>query len=618
MLVAMVAAPLALVGVAAAPASAGNPPEGTITTIAGTGTPGNTGDGGPATSAQLNLPSDTVVSPSGTTYISDYNANVVRAVSPGGAISTVAGTGTAGYTGDNGPATSAELDGPAGLALDGSGNLYIADYLNHVVREVSPSGTITTMAGTGTFDSSGDGGPATSATLRGPVSVAVDLSGNRYIADRASHDVRKVTPAGIISTFAGTGADATYGDGGPATAAAFLAPSAVATDRSGNLYIADSAAHVVRKVDPTGTINAFAGDGTSGNGGDGDPAVDAQLGSPTGVVAAANGTVYIADSGLNYIRAVAPAPGNTMYTLAGNGSGTNTNDNGAANFAGLDGPTGLSLDPAGNLLLATHGATVRKIWGVAPSGQGYWLAGADGGIFAFGDAGFYGSAGSLTLDKPIVGMAASPDAKGYDLVASDGGIFSFGDASFHGSTGGMTLNKPIVGMALTPDGGGYWMVGADGGIFAFGDAGFYGSTGSLTLNQPIVAMTASPDGRGYWLVAADGGIFSFGDAGFHGSTGSTTLNRPIVGMATTPDGLGYWLVGSDGGIFSFGDAAFSGSTGSITLNKPIVDLAATPDGQGYWLVGSDGGIFSFGDAPFLGSTGGQPLNAPIVQMAVAV
>ncbi len=249
-----------------------------------------------------------------------------------------------------------------------------------------------------------------------------------------------------------------------------------------------------------------------------------------------------------------------------------------------------------------------------PAG-GYWLVAADGGIFSFGDAAFFGSTGQLTLNKPIVGMAPTPDGGGYWLVAADGGIFSFGDAAFFGSTGQLTLNKPIVGMAPTPDGGGYWLVAADGGIFSFGDAAFFGSTGQLTLNKPIVGMAPTPDGGGYWLVAADGGIFSFGDAAFFGSTGQLTLNKPIVGMAPTPDGGGYWLVAADGGIFSFGDAAFFGSTGQLTLNKPIVGMAPTPDRGGYWLVAADGGIFSFGDAAFFGSTGQLTLNKPIVGMA---
>ena len=251
---------------------------------------------------------------------------------------------------------------------------------------------------------------------------------------------------------------------------------------------------------------------------------------------------------------------------------------------------------------------------VAP---GYWLVASDGGIFSFAGAAFHGSAGSLTLNKPIVGMASTPDSLGYWLAASDGGIFSFGDAQFYGSTGSIVLNRPIVGMAATPSGQGYWLVASDGGIFAYGDAQFYGSTGSLTLNRPIVGMAATPDGRGYWLVASDGGIFAYGDAAFHGSTGSLALNRPVVGMASTPGGHGYWLVASDGGIFAFGDAQFYGSTGSLTLNKPIVGMASTVDGRGYWLVASDGGIFAFGSAPFYGSTGSLTLNKPIVGMATS-
>jgi CSLREA domain-containing protein len=244
--------------------------------------------------------------------------------------------------------------------------------------------------------------------------------------------------------------------------------------------------------------------------------------------------------------------------------------------------------------------------------SGYRFVASDGGVFDFGDAGFWGSTGNIALNQPVVGIANTVTGHGYWLVASDGGIFSFGDAHFHGSTGNIALNKPIVGMAATPTGNGYWLVASDGGIFSFGDAHFHGSTGNIALNKPIVGMAATPTGNGYWLVASDGGIFSFGDAHFHGSTGNIALNKPIVGMAATPTGNGYWLVASDGGIFSFGDAHFHGSTGAIKLNRPIVAMATTPDGNGYWLVASDGGVFSFGDAHFHGSTGNIALNKPIV------
>ena len=157
--------------------------------------------------------------------------------------------------------------------------------------------------------------------------------------------------------------------------------------------------------------------------------------------------------------------------------------------------------------------------------SGYWLVGADGGVFNFGSAQFHGSAGSLHLNAPIVGMAATPDGGGYWLVASDGGVFTYGDAVFHGSAGALHLNAPIVGMAATPDGGGYWLVAPDGGVFTYGDAVFDGSTGALHLNAPIVGMAATPDGGGYWLVAADGGVFTYGDATFHGFDGSSAPQR---------------------------------------------------------------------------------------------
>jgi hypothetical protein len=237
------------------------------------------------------------------------------------------------------------------------------------------------------------------------------------------------------------------------------------------------------------------------------------------------------------------------------------------------------------------------------TGGGYWIAGGDGGVFTYGDAGFHGSMGGTNLNSPVVGMASTPDGLGYWLVAGDGGIFSFGNAPFYGSAGAIHLDQPIVGMAAPPDASGYWLVASDGGVFSYGDAAFHGSMGGQKLNAPVVGMAAAQDGGGYWLVAADGGIFSFGSAAFHGSMGGQTLNAPVVGMAATPDGDGYWLVAADGGIFSFGTAAFHGSMGGHTLNAPVVGMAATPDGGGYWLIAGDGGIFAFGNAPFAGSRG---------------
>ncbi len=225
------------------------------------------------------------------------------------------------------------------------------------------------------------------------------------------------------------------------------------------------------------------------------------------------------------------------------------------------------------------------------------------------------AAATLVAATPTpVGAATGapyPTGPGYWLAAADGGIFSFGGAVFEGSTGGIHLNKPVVGGAPTPFLEGYWLVATDGGIFSFGSAGFFGSSGAITLNKPVVGMAAHPSGLGYWLVASDGGIFSYGASKFKGSTGAITLNKPIVGMAATPDGGGYWLVASDGGIFAFGDATFFGSTGGIKLNKPIVGMSTDDKGDGYQLVATDGGVFTFGNMAFLGSTGSMVLNQPI-------
>ena len=180
------------------------------------------------------------------------------------------------------------------------------------------------------------------------------------------------------------------------------------------------------------------------------------------------------------------------------------------------------------------------------------VAGSGGSVSVTGDA--FAAALNLPSDWFTLGSQPSGGVGGYWIDAADGGVFSFGNAQFYGSTGGIRLNQPVVGMATTHDAGGYWEVASDGGVFSFGDAQFHGSTGSIRLNKPVVGMAVTPDGGGYWLVASDGGIFAFGDAQFFGSTGSITLNKPVIGMVPTHDGLGYWLVASDGGIFAYGDA----------------------------------------------------------------
>jgi hypothetical protein len=228
-----------------------------------------------------------------------------------------------------------------------------------------------------------------------------------------------------------------------------------------------------------------------------------------------------------------------------------------------------------------------------PDGNGYWLASADGGVFTFGDARFFGSAGDLPLQGPIIAMAATPDGGGYWLVALDGGVFAYGDAQYFGSMGGTRLNQPIVGMAATSDGAGYWLAAADGGIFAFGDATFYGSMGGQKLNEPIVDMAATPFGGGYWLVAADGGIFSYGTAGYFGSLANDNLPDPVVGMFASPDGGGYTMSTANGVVFAEGDAH---TFGKLSLNPdatPISAIIGNGKGTGYWLLDPEAWPYAF-------------------------
>jgi hypothetical protein len=306
------------------------------------------------------------------------------------------------------------------------------------------------------------------------------------------------------------------------------------------------------------------------------------------------------------------APSNTSITSSSSVTSTSS-----ATSSPTAAPTTTPTTAAAAAATPAAAAPAATAHSASSTVHAYWLASANGGVFSFGGAPFYGSAGNLALQKPIVGMAATPDGGGYWLVASDGGIFSYGDATFYGSTGGIHLNKPVVGMAATPDGGGYWLVASDGGIFTFGDANFWGSTGAMKLNQPIVGMAAMPDGGGYWLVAADGGIFTFGDANFWGSTGAMKLNKPIIGMIAGPDGKGYVLVASDGGTFTFGSAPFYGSLGAIPLKNPISATASTPGDTGYWFSDTVGEVSAFGQASYYGSAPAQ-IGAPVVGMANTV
>jgi sugar lactone lactonase YvrE len=335
-----------------------------ITTYAGMSTAGHSGDGGPATSAKLNAPAQMTFDSSGNMYFAE-NSGDVRKITPSGTISTVAGTDVNGFSGDGGPATSAQLNTANGVAIDSSGNLYIADYANHRIRKVTAGGTISTFAGTGTAGSAGDGGAATSAQLNYPASMSFDSAGNLYTADSSNNKIRKITPAGIISTVVGTGTASYAGDGGAATSATVCTPLDAEFDPWGNMYIVDNCNNVIRKVTPGGTISTVAGTGTAGFSGDGGPATSAKLNNPQAIVVDGSGNLYIADASNDRIRMVS---GGTITTVAGTGMGNSAGDGGLATNAPVDTPDGIGIDANGNLYMSEVSShNVRKVAAIAPS-----------------------------------------------------------------------------------------------------------------------------------------------------------------------------------------------------------------------------------------------------------
>jgi len=435
--------------------------DGIVTTFAGTGTAGSLGDGGPAGSAQLNLPEGLGIDVAGNIYVAEIGGNRIRKITPGGTISTIAGTGVQGYSGDSGPAISAKLSGPAGVAVDAAGNFYIADQGNHVVRKITTDGIIHTIAGTGANGFSGDGGPATSAMLNDPEDVVIDGQNNLYITFITTNRVRKVAADGTITTIAGTGVLGYNGDGVPAVGAEFGNPTGLALDAAGNIYIADennrrlreitlsgtiltvagngtfysgagrtatSAAlfspqsvsvdhsgniyfpdkNAVLKVDAGGHLSLFAGIGLAGFSGDGGPATNAGVNNPFGVYADAAGNVYIGTSGDFRVRKVSPS--GIITTFAGNGTNGYTGDGGPATSASIGHAQGIAGDAAGNIYITDfdHGV-VRK---VTPAGIISTFAGT-------GTPGYSGDNGPATSAQLGAPNGICVDAAGNVYVADD-------------------------------------------------------------------------------------------------------------------------------------------------------------------------------------------------------
>ena len=351
----MKCAPLTLLGLAGAllPAAFG---QYAISTFAGGGPP----NGAAATSIALSDVYGIAVDTSGNLYVPSSTQNRVYKVAANGAISTVAGNGTLGYSGDNGPATNAQLDSPHSVAMDGAGNLYIADQGNLRIRKVSLGGVITTVAGTGIFGYSGENGPAANAQISFVYGIAVDSAGNLYIADSGNYRIRKVSLAGTITTVAGTGVPGYSGDG-PATNAQISFVNGLAVDSAGtSLYIADSGNYRIRKVLVGAGMTTVAGTGTFGFSGDG-PAMNAQISTVNGIAVDSTGNLYIADSGNYRIRKIVGA---AITTVAGTGSFGYSGDGASATSAQISNAWGVAVDSAGNLYIADSGNyRIRKVAG---------------------------------------------------------------------------------------------------------------------------------------------------------------------------------------------------------------------------------------------------------------
>ena len=520
---------------------------------------GGVGDGGPATAAVLNSPIRVAVDGSGNLYIADFLNNRIRKVDSSGVITTVAGTGTAGFSG--GRATSARINNPSGVAVDGSGNLYIADTENHRVRKVNSSGGISTVAGTGTSGSSGDGGSATAALLDTPLAVAVDGSGNLYISDFFNDRIRKVDSSGEITAFAGTGTEGFSGDGGLATAAELEDPRDVAVDGSGNVYIADQWNNRIRKVDTsTGIITTVAGNGTRGFAGDGGQATAAQINRPRGVGVDGSGNLYIADSGNERIRKVDTS--GIITTVAGTGTTGFSGDGGQATAAQLNRPHGVAVDGTGNLYIADNlNHRIRK---VDSSGVITTVAGT-------------GAAGRL--DEPV---RVAFDGSGNFYIADYGNhqirkvdssgtittVAGTGGAGFSGDNGQATAAQLDNPHGVAVDGSGNIYIadsdnhrirkvdssGVITTVAGTGTAGFSGDSGQATAAQINLPFGVDVDGSGNLYIAdyknhrirkvdSSGVITTFagtGTAGFSGDGAAATS-----AMLNSPYGLGYGLE-SDG------------------------------------------------------------------------
>jgi len=494
---------------------------GVLTRVAGNSKAGYSGDGGPARSAQLNNPDGLALDGAGNLFIADEGNYRVRMVSTNGVITTIAGNGTGGFSGDDGPATNAQFGGPVGnfaggpygVAVDGAGNMFIADASNNRVRKVSTGGIITTVAGNGTLGFSGDGGPATNAHLYLPSGVAADGAGNLFITDLGNNRVRKVSTNGIITTVAGNGSlpsSASSGDGGPATNAPMI-PYGLTVDGVGNLFVDENTR--VRKVSVNGTITTVAGNLIGGFSGDGGPATNAQLGPPVGVLVSfglhgtavsRSGDLFIADAYNNRVRKVSAS--GIITTVVGNGTPSFSGDGGLATNAQLRVPSGVAVDGAGNLFIADVGNNrVRKV-----SNSGLITTVAGNGTLGYSGEG--GPATNAQLGGPF-GVAA--DGAGNLFIAD-----AYNDRVLEVSTSGIITrvagNGAFGGLAqgFSGDGGPAtnakldlpWGVAVDGADNLFIADAQNNRVRKVSTNGIITTVAGNGTGAGYYDDTGDGGL----------------------------------------------------------------------------------------------------------------
>ncbi|MGC9194890.1 MAG: hypothetical protein ACP5IL_05465, partial [Syntrophobacteraceae bacterium] len=541
---------------------------GIISTMAGTGTKGYSGDSGVATSAQLNLPGGVGADMSGNIYIADSLNNRIRKVDAStGIITTVAGNGTGGYSGDGGSALSAQLNNPAGVAVDLSGNLYIADTSNNRIREVSATTPrmIITVAGSGAPGYSGDGAAAVSAQLNSPLGVAVDTSGNLYIADSSNNCIREVNAtSGIISTVAGNGTAGYSGDGGAATSAQLSQPGGVTVDYLDNIYIADTANERIRKVDPSGDITTVAGTGTAGYSGDGGPATSAELNQPVSVAVDASQNIYVADTQNSRIRKVDATSGN-VRTIAGNGTQGYAGDGGPAILAQLNLPQGVAVDIAGDIYMAdTANYRIRGIYQV--------LNGACGS-----------SSGKVTSSAPTTGLCIN----GAPSAVSGAGPWTWSCAGEHGGTTASCLANPP----------------AENGVCGSSNGGSFSSPPTSNLCSTGMASTVTGTGPWSWTCS---GLFG-------GTSARCSADPPAVnGTCGSSNGGAFSSVPTTG-LCGSGTASSVAGTGpwtwscTGTYGGTSANCSANPPAVNGTCGSSNGGAFP--SAPTLGLCGSGTASA---------